>query len=80
MPDITGGKPNQSVVWSTGAFLNGGFKTVDGDYANMSLTFPGGGAGRLYDLYLSAKGSNAIFGTQDTVQPSSVRILPLVKF
>ena len=78
-PDITGAKgcKNLTSVWTTGVKVNDAFITEQNDY-RMSLSSTGG-LGRFYDLFLKASNGNSKYGASETVQPSSMMLMPIIK-
>ena len=81
LPNISGGfNANNGVAhgYDNYFFADGAFScTGSTDPARPGNAGGSGGGGR---IKMSASGSSSLYGRSSTVQPKSVRILPLIKF
>lgn len=80
-PNISGGfNANNGVAhgYDNYFFADGAFScTGSTDPARPGNAGGSGGGGR---IKMSASGSSSLYGRSSTVQPKSIRILPLIKF
>lgn len=75
LPNITGSL-SEVMQYAPAYLQNGAFTSTDKKYNNFST----GSGGSCYTVTLNASASSSVYGASATVQPSSILLLPCIKF